>query len=83
MLGSCRKVQIQFQLNIIFSEQLDYITKFVLSQELFAKGGNAMYIFRSWITTKNGEKIHAKDYGKRAFKIWIGQGSESKKTRQK
>ena len=35
-----------------------------------------MYIFRAWITTKNGNKIYAKDYGKRAFRIWIGSGPE-------
>lgn len=31
-----------------------------------------MYIFRASITTKDGIKIYAKDYGKRAFRIWIG-----------
>lgn len=51
----------------------------MLSQELFAKGGDAMYIFRPWITTKNGEKIYAKDYGKRAFRIWVDSGSKPKK----
>lgn len=29
-----------------------------------------MYIFRAWIT-KNGQRIYAKDYGKKAFKIWV------------
>ena len=29
-----------------------------------------MYIFRTYITTKNGTKIYARDYGKRAFRIW-------------
>lgn len=29
-----------------------------------------MYIFRACIT-KNGEKLYARDYGKRAFKIWV------------
>lgn len=38
-----------------------------------------MYIFRAWITTKDGEKIYAKNYGKRAFRIWIGPGPEPKK----
>ena len=37
-----------------------------------------MYIFRSSIT-KNGVKIYAKDYGKRAFRIWIGPEPEPKK----
>lgn len=30
-----------------------------------------MYIYRTTITTKNGIKLYAKDYGKKAFKIWI------------
>ena len=30
------------------------------------------YIFRAW-TTVNGVKIYAKDYGKRAFKIWVSK----------
>lgn len=38
-----------------------------------------MYIFRAWITTKDGTKIYAKDYGKKAFKIWIDPNSKSKK----
>ena len=29
------------------------------------------FIFRTWITTKDGKKIYARDYGKRAFPIWI------------
>jgi len=35
-----------------------------------------MYIFRTWITTKDGEKIYAKDRGKRAFRFWVGPGPE-------
>lgn len=35
-----------------------------------------MWIFRASITTKDGTKIYAKTYGKRAFRIWIGPGSE-------
>lgn len=30
-----------------------------------------MWIFRTWITTKSGERIYARDYGKRAFRIWV------------
>ena len=30
-----------------------------------------MCIFRAWKTTKSGERIYAKDYGKRAFRIWV------------
>ncbi len=35
-----------------------------------------MWIFRASITTKDGTKIYAKTYGKKAFRIWIGPGSE-------
>lgn len=30
-----------------------------------------MYIFVAWTTTRDGERIYAKDYGKRAFRIWV------------
>lgn len=33
-----------------------------------------MWIFRTWTTTRDGRRIYAKDYGKRAFRIWIGPG---------
>lgn len=35
-----------------------------------------MYIFRTSRTLKDGSKIYAKDYGKRAFRIWVGPGPE-------
>lgn len=35
-----------------------------------------MYIFRASKTLKDGTKIYARDYGKRAFPIWIGPGPE-------
>lgn len=35
-----------------------------------------MYIFRASITTKDGTKLYARDYGKKAFRIWVGRGSE-------
>ena len=39
-----------------------------------------MYIFRASITLRDGRKIYARDYGKRAFKIYInGKGKKSKK----
>ena len=28
-------------------------------------------VYRSWTTTKDGKKIYAKDYGKRAFRLVI------------
>lgn len=37
-----------------------------------------MYIFRASMV-KNGVKIYAKDYGKKAFKIWIDTNSKKKK----
>lgn len=37
-----------------------------------------MYIFRTWITDKNGNKIYARDYGKRAFKIWVDDKDKKK-----
>lgn len=43
------------------------------------KGGISMWIFRAWITTKDGEKIYAKDHGKRAFRFWVGPGPEPTK----
>ena len=41
-----------------------------------------MYIFRASITTKDGTKIYAKTYGKRAFRIWVGPGPEPVKKKQ-
>jgi len=33
-----------------------------------------MWIFRAWTTTRDGMRIYARDYGKRAFRIWIDKG---------
>ena len=38
-----------------------------------------MYIFRASITLRDGSKIYARDYGKRAFKIYIGGKDKKKK----
>jgi hypothetical protein len=38
---------------------------------LVSKKLSGYYIFRTWITTKDGQKIFAKDYGKKAFRIFI------------
>ena len=38
-----------------------------------------MYIFRTSITTKDGTKIYAKDYGKKAFRIWVGSEAKPEK----
>lgn len=29
------------------------------------------YIFRAWITDKDGNRIYAKDHGKKAFRFWV------------
>ena len=34
------------------------------------------YIFRPYIT-KNGKRIYAKTYGKKAFKIWVSSNKKS------
>ena len=34
----------------------------------------ARYIFRAWITTRDGRRIYAKDYGLKAFRIDVGTG---------
>ena len=41
-----------------------------------------MYILRASITLKDGSKIYASTYGKRAFRIWIGPGPEPNKGNQ-
>lgn len=79
MLGHKPKVLLRLIGVIIFSRQLYYIIVVVLLQVELAKGGVLMYIFRAWITTKDGVKIYAKQYGKRAFRIWVGPGPEPKK----
>lgn len=35
------------------------------------------YIFRAWRTDKDGNRVYAKTYGKRAFKIWIPDNKKS------
>ncbi len=39
-----------------------------------------MYIFRTSITTKDGTKLYARDYGKRAFRIWVGPDKKPAKS---
>ena len=36
-----------------------------------------MLIFRPWRTTKDGKRIYAKAYGKKAFPIWVDDESEN------
>ena len=49
---------------------------FLFCKRFLRKEGDIMYIFRASFTTKDGTKIYAKTYGKRAFRIWIGPGPE-------
>lgn len=42
-----------------------------------------MYIFRAWVTRKDGTRDYAKDHGKRAFRIWIGPGPEPEKDKNR
>lgn len=42
------------------------------------KIGIHMYIFRASITLRDGSKIYARDYNKRAFKIYIGEKDKKK-----
>lgn len=39
-----------------------------------------MWVFRAWITAKDGTRIYAKDHGKRAFRFWVGPGPEPGKS---
>lgn len=39
-----------------------------------------MYIFRTSRTLKDGTKIYARDYGKKAFRIWVEPGREPVKS---
>lgn len=43
----------------------------VLSCKIFLEGGAHMYIYRASMRTKDGTVIYARNYGKKAFKIWI------------
>ena len=61
---------------IIFSEQLNYIIVAFLFQVKLEERRDSLYIFRAYITTKDGKRIYAKTYGKRAFRIWVGPGPE-------
>lgn len=70
------------QLGIIFSRQLNCTTVFILLQELFAEGGIHMYIFRAYITRKDGTKDYAKNHGKKAFRFWVGSEPKSEKKKQ-
>ena len=80
-MAACQSVATVGQA-MVFSKQLNYSTVAILFQaklDKLEKGVVRMYIFRAWITTKDGVKIYAKDYGKKAFRIWVGPGPEPAK----
>lgn len=35
-----------------------------------------MWIYRPWITTKDGKRLYARNYGKKAFCIWVEEKSD-------
>lgn len=35
-----------------------------------------MWIYRPWITTKDGKRLYARNYGKKAFRIWVEEKSD-------
>nr|DAI44490.1 MAG TPA: hypothetical protein [Caudoviricetes sp.] len=52
-----------------------------MQEQLAERSGYIMYIFRTYITTKDGTKVYARDYGKKAFRIWVGPGPEPVKSK--
>lgn len=56
--------------------KIDYITAVIPLASVLRKGDMLMYILRASFTDKFGVKHYARDYGKRAFRIWIGPGPE-------
>lgn len=37
-----------------------------------------MWIYTAYITYKDGTRIYARDYGKRAFRIWVDKNKKKK-----
>ena len=35
-----------------------------------------MWIYRPWITTKDGKRLYARNYGKKAFRIGVEEKSD-------
>lgn len=75
MSGHCQSIATCGWLYLIL-RRFKYNTLVILLQVKIAKEGDSMYILRASTTTKDGTKIYAKDYGKRAFRIWVGPGPE-------
>lgn len=38
-----------------------------------------MYVYRPFITLKNGHRIYAKTYGKKVFRFWVDDNKDLKK----
>ncbi len=75
MSGHCLSITTCGWLNLLLG-RFKYNTLVMLLQAIIAKEVDIMYIFRAWITTKDGTKVYAKTYGKKAFRIWVGPGPE-------
>lgn len=37
-----------------------------------------MWIYTAYITHKDGTRVYARDYGKRAFRIWVDKKKKTK-----
>lgn len=57
---------------------LSYMGKKNFLNHYIGKEGYLLYIYRASMV-KNGVKIYAKDYGHKAFKIWIGSPKKKKR----
>lgn len=70
------------QLGINYSRKIIVPLSSYFRKSYLRKEGDTMYIFRAWITRKDGTKDYAKDHGKRAFRFWVGPGPEPTKKNQ-
>ncbi len=37
-----------------------------------------MWIYTAYVTQKDGTRVYARDYGKRAFRIWVDKNTKKK-----
>lgn len=57
-----------FSTIILYHSSFEFARGFI---SFFCKGGMSMYIFTAYITSKDGRRLYAKQYGMKAFRIWI------------